>query len=267
MPDALQELISLVASLRDPVDGSAWERAQSLTTLIPYTIEEAYEVADAAERGDMTALKQELGDLLLQVVFSAQIASETNAFAFEDVARSIVEKIERRHPHRNGSGNASALTAAEINDAWERRKVVERAEKAKRGGISASVLDDVAMNLPAMTRAAKIQSRLTRAGFDWPDATGILDKIEEEIIELRAEILAGEKGLAAEEYGDLLFVMVRLGQRLEVDPEAALRAANAKVDRRFRHVETRLRELGQEPSPAAMPLMDDLWREAKHLEK
>ncbi len=264
MSDALDKLTALIATLRDPVTGSAWEREQTVASLIPYTIEEAYEVADAAERGDMADLKSELGDLLLQVVFSAQIASEVQAFTFDDVAEAIVAKIQRRHPHLNGE--TGLLTAAEVNQAWHRRKAAARLAKGENGS-SISILDDVPVNQPALGRAIKIQSRLTQAGFDWPDDTGILDKVEEEIGELRTEMPAGHHTLAAPEYGDLLFVMVRLGQRLGVDPDAALRAANAKVERRFRQVEARLREMGQEPSSETMPLMDQLWQEAKVQER
>ena len=262
MSEALNSLLTLCSKLRDPVDGSAWDRAQTYRSLTRYTIEEAYEVADAADRHDLPALKDELGDLLLQIVMYAQIAEAEGAFGFDDVADAIHSKLLKRHP--NFTHGAQHQTEAEVKAAWDRNKAEQRAEQAAAGH---SVLDDLPLALPALTRAVKMQDRMSSVGFQWGEASACLDKVEEEVRELRHEIEAGKEALIEEEYGDLLFVMIRLAQHLRIDPETALRHATAKVDRRFRHVEKRLAGERTEPGKASLETMLSLWNEAKAAEK
>ncbi|RMD64153.1 MAG: nucleoside triphosphate pyrophosphohydrolase, partial [Alphaproteobacteria bacterium] len=218
----MDRLRAVMARLRDPDTGCPWDEAQTFRTIAPYTIEEAYEVADAIEQDDMAALKDELGDLLFQVVFHARMAEEAGFFDFDDVAAGIADKMVRRHPHV--FGDARVASAAQQTVAWEELKAAERAAKARGAGRMPSVLDGVAAGLPALTRARKLQARAARVGFDWPRATQILDKSAEEIDELRAEVAAGS-GLdrVEDELGDLLFAIVNLARRLDIDPEAALR--------------------------------------------
>ncbi|MBM3488097.1 MAG: nucleoside triphosphate pyrophosphohydrolase [Alphaproteobacteria bacterium] len=262
---AIDRLLEIMARLRDPAGGCPWDIEQTFATIAPYTIEEAYEVADAIERGDLAALKDELGDLLLQVVFHAQMAAERRAFAFADVAHGIADKLIRRHPHVFGAGDAATPDA--VVTAWEDIKAAERAAKAETGA-TASALDGVARSLPALTRAEKLQKRAARAGFDWPDAAPVVAKIEEEINELRAEMKAASRpGRIAEELGDLLFACVNLARHLDVDPEAALRDANAKFERRFRHIETTIAAEGRDTRTVSLDRLDALWDEAKRREK
>ncbi len=262
---SLDALLSLMARLRDPATGCPWDIEQTYLSIAPYTIEEGYEVADAAERGDVQALKEELGDLLLQVVFFSQIATERGDFTFAEVAQAICDKMVRRHPHVYG--DASNASAADVNDTWEKNKVAERAAKAASKGLSASVLDDVPVTLPALTRAEKLGKRMQRAGFFWDTREKIMAKIHEEIAELQVEVAAENQALAEEEFGDLMFVMTRLAHSLNIDPETALRKANAKVERRFRHVERKLAEAGQSTAESNLERMLELWQDAKRQEK
>jgi MazG family protein len=258
MTRPIDRLIAIMAQLRDPERGCPWDREQDFTTIAPYTIEEAYEVADAIERADLAALKDELGDLLLQVVFHARIAEEDGHFAFEDVAAAIGEKMVRRHPHV--FGDAEIATVAAQNEAWEAHKAAERA--AAGGG---SVLDGVALALPALLRAAKISRRAARIGFDWPDARAVIPKITEEIAELEAE-LDRDAGTAAreEEIGDLLFAVANLARKLEIEPETALRRATLKFERRFRRVEALAADRGIDRD---LDALEALWAEVKRGEK
>ena len=251
----LQRLLDIMARLRDPASGCPWDVAQSFRTIAPYTIEEAYEVAEAAESGDAHALKDELGDLLLQVVFHARMAEEANQFAFNDVARAIGDKMVRRHPHVFADAEIDSAAAQTL--AWEEQKAAERAAKG-----AGSALDGVGVGLPALTRAAKLQRRAARVGFDWPHAAPIFDKIAEEITELRAAMSEGAERIE-EEIGDLLFSVVNLARRLETDPEQALRGACRKFERRFRHVEERLAMRGKAPTAATLDEMEAEWQWAK----
>jgi MazG family protein len=256
---AIEELIELMAALRSPGTGCPWDLEQNFRTIAPYTIEEAYEVADAIERGDLMELKSELGDLLFQTVFHARMAEEKGAFRFEDVARAIADKMRARHPHV--FGDAEARDAEEQTRHWEAQKADERAAMGKTG-----LLDDVPVALPGLTRAVKLQKRAARIGFDWKRAREVLGKITEETGELVAAIDGGDPDKIEDEFGDLLFVIANLSRHLNVDPEAALRRANEKFSRRFRHIEKRLAadgRLGQ----ASLEEMEALWVEAKAMER
>ncbi|MGA0600455.1 nucleoside triphosphate pyrophosphohydrolase [Caulobacter sp. KR2-114] len=266
MPDAaplppLDELLQIMARLRDPDGGCPWDLEQTFATIAPYTVEEAYEVADAIERGDLKDLREELGDLLFQVVFHARMAEEQGAFAFDDVARAINDKMIRRHPHV--FGDADHRSSAEQTAAWEVIKAEERAEKGK----AASLLDDVPVGLPALTRAVKLSRRAAGVGFVWPSAKEVLDKLHEEVAELEHEIEAGDMAKAREELGDVLFVVANLARQLDIEPEDALRATNAKFGRRFRYIEARLAEAGKTPAQSDLAEMDALWDQAKAAEK
>ena len=259
----LEQLLAIMAQLRDPEHGCPWDRIQDFATIAPYTIEEAYEVADAIARGDMAALRDELGDLLFQVVFHARMAEEAKFFAFDDVAAAIVDKMLRRHPHVFGNAKISSVAAQ--NEAWEMHKESERQARARRGKEFESVLYGVALALPALSRAAKIQRRAARIGFDWPDEAGVFAKIEEEIAELRDEIgRDADKGALEDEMGDLLFAVTNLARKLEIDPETALRRATAKFERRFRRVETLATERA---TGADLDALEALWQEAKREER
>jgi ATP diphosphatase len=261
MSDAekIQRLLAIMARLRDPARGCPWDRAQDFTSIAPYTIEEAYEVAEAIAENDMAALKDELGDLLFQVVFHARMAEEQGAFDFGDVAETITDKMLRRHPHVFGGVEIADAAAQTV--AWEEHKAQER--RAKDGGGKASALDGVGVALPALTRAEKIQKRAARVGFDWPAAAPIFDKIEEEIAELRAELDANVPARIEDELGDLLFAVANLARHLDVDPETALRKATRKFERRFRRVEALLAESGRTPSGSTLDEMEAEWRRAK----
>jgi nucleoside triphosphate diphosphatase len=263
--EAVAELLALMARLRDPERGCPWDAVQTFATIAPYTIEEAYEVADAIQRDAMGDLRDELGDLLFQVVFHARMAEERGAFRFHDVARGIVDKMIRRHPHV--FGEAPAVDRHGMPERWEQQKAEERHARAAAEGRAPSVLDGVAAGLPALTRAMKLQRRAARVGFDWPEAEPILDKMAEEIEELRAELRTGAaRGRVEDEVGDLMFAVVNLARRLEVDPEAALRGTNAKFERRFRHVETELAAASRPIAEATLDEMEALWVEAKRRE-
>ena len=259
--DPLARLIAIMARLRDPVGGCPWDLEQDFATIAPYTVEEAYEVADAIQRGDLGDLKEELGDLLLQVVYHAQMAREAGAFDFDAVAEAICEKMIRRHPHV--FGEARHRSAAEQTVAWEVIKAEERAKKAQK----TSVLDGVPVGLPAMTRAVKLTARAARVGFDWPSTREVLDKLREELAELEVEIDAGDQAKAREELGDLLFVCANLARKLDVEPEDALRAANAKFARRFAFIEAALAKTGRGPDQSDLAEMDGLWDDAKRAER
>ena len=309
----LARLLEIMAALRTPGTGCPWDLAQTFATIAPYTIEEAYEVADAIERGDLADLKDELGDLLLQVVYHSRIAQEQGAFAFDDVADAIARKMIRRHPHVFGSEQERAAGAAP--GFWQQLKAQEKAEKAaERGALVSgsdpagltpgsgqstglsltrdtlhgvrpagsdperkypSLLDDTPLNLPALTRAIKLQDKAARVGFDWPSLAPVFDKMREELAELEevagpsgAASLTSENRLAAqEEFGDLLFVMANVARHLTIDPEAALRSANAKFTRRFQHIEMRLAGNGSSPGQSTLEDMDALWDEAKAIER
>jgi ATP diphosphatase len=274
----VQMLIAIMRALRTPVTGCPWDLEQRLETIAPYTIEEAYEVADAIARGDMADLKEELGDLLLQVVYHSQLAAEDQAFTFGDVVHGITTKMIRRHPHV--FGDEAARSAGMAKGFWERIKAEEKAEKAtERARLSASgaeaapqragLLADVPVGLPGMTRAIKLQEKAARVGFDWPGIGPVVDKLEEEVAELK-EALAGpssDAAAVAEELGDLLFVAANLARHLNVDPEAAVRAANDKFTRRFRHIEARLADDGRTPGDSTLEEMDRLWDQAKAIDK
>jgi nucleoside triphosphate diphosphatase len=259
-PD-LARLLDIMARLRDPKSGCPWDVAQSFATIAPYTIEEAYEVAEAAETGDAAALCDELGDLLLQVVFHARMAEEAGGFAFNDVARAIADKMVRRHPHV--FADTRIADAASQTIAWEEQKALERQAKAAASGAAASALDGVGHALPALTRAAKLQRRAARVGFDWPDVAPIFDKIFEEIAELRAELPAADPTRIEDEIGDLLFAVVNLARRLDIDPEQALRQGCRKFERRFRRIEERLAARGVAPASAGLAAMEEEWQRAK----
>ncbi|MBV9860744.1 MAG: nucleoside triphosphate pyrophosphohydrolase [Alphaproteobacteria bacterium] len=256
---SIERLLAIMARLRDPERGCPWDREQNFATIAPYTIEEAYEVADAIERGDVDGLKDELGDLLLQVVFHARMAEEAGLFGFEDVAAAIADKMVRRHPHV--FGDAEIASAAAQNEAWEEHKAAERRAQRSAQGATPSVLDGVALALPALLRAAKVSRRAARIGFDWPDARAVLPKLAEEIAEVETEIAreAGHDRLQ-DEIGDLLFAAANLARKLDVEPETALRRATAKFERRFRRVET----LAAEHRVARdLDALEALWQRVK----
>lgn len=261
-----QRLLEIMSLLRDPDKGCAWDKEQTFESIAPHTIEEAYEVADAIEKSDMVGLRDELGDLLLHVVYHAQMADEENLFDFEAVAETICEKMIRRHPHV--FGDVKMVTSSQLNQAWESHKAAERDLKASTNGERApSALDGVTLGLPALTRAAKIQRRAARVGFDWTNAEQVIKKIREETEELQSELA---KDAAAnrveEEIGDLLFACVNFARKKDIDPETALRQANAKFERRFRKIEELLAAEGNTPESATLDEMEDLWTRAKAAE-
>jgi ATP diphosphatase len=255
-PNAIAALINVMAALRDKVNGCPWDREQTFSTIAPYTIEEAYEVRSAIESGDAAQLKDELGDLLFQVVYHARLAQELNWFSFDDVAAAITEKMIRRHPHV--FGDAAARSAAGQSAAWEAQKAAERAARQEH-----SVLAGVATALPALARAQKLTARAARVGFDWPDAKAVLDKLAEETAELRVELERGDPARLEDELGDMLFVLANLARKLSLNAEAALAGANAKFTRRFGFVETTLAAAGRTPVEAGLEMMEKLWNDAK----
>jgi MazG family protein len=266
-PYNIADLIGIMAALRAPVTGCPWDLEQDFRSIAPYTIEEAYEVADAIERGDMADLREELGDLLLQVVYHARMAEEQGSFAFADVVDSICRKMVRRHPHV--FGDAETRKTTQLKGLWERVKAEEAAAKG-HGSASASAesrLDAVSVGLPALSRAVKLQARAAKIGFDWPNVSPVFDKLKEEIAELEAAMQDGRPADVAEEFGDMLFVVANLARHLKLDPEGALRAANTKFARRFRHVERRLAEDGRPHDEVRLSEMDEWWDEAKAAEK
>ncbi len=249
-------LINVMAALRDPETGCPWDKEQSFETIAPYTIEEAYEVRAAIESGDPAQLKDELGDLLFQVVYHAQMAAERGWFNFDDVARNIADKMIRRHPHV--FGEEAARSAAAQTAAWEAQKAQERLAKAQHG-----VLDGVASALPALKRAQKLTARAARVKFDWPDAEAVLDKLDEEVAELRAELPAAAPARLSDELGDMLFVLANLARKLGQDAETCLEGANEKFIRRFSRVEALLAAEGKTPASSSLDEMDRLWNVAK----
>lgn len=257
----IDRLNGIMARLRDPDGGCPWDIEQTFATIAAYTIEEAYEVADAIERGDMAELKSELGDLLFQTVFHARMAEEQGLFDFDAVADAMSDKLVRRHPHVFADEDAKP-DAWSQKARWEDIKAEERKAKALGG-----VLDDVPVGLPALARAAKLTKRAARVGFDWPSTAEVLDKLDEEVAELKAEITAGDLDKAREELGDLLFVMANLARKLGVEPEDALRGANAKFVRRFGFIEAELAKDGRTPEQSDLAEMDGLWDTAKAAER
>lgn len=261
-PDGgLPRLLAIMTRLRDPVTGCPWDIEQDFATIAPYTIEEAYEVADAIERQDWPELEGELGDLLLQVVYHAQMGSEAGHFSFDSVARRVSDKMVARHPHVFGDESRDKSAEQQTAD-WERIKAAERAASAQAG-----VLDGVAVGLPALLRAVKLQKRAARVGFDWPDVDQVIDKIAEEARELADARATLSQDEITEEFGDLLFVMANLARHLDIDPEAALRAANGKFVRRFSYIEQQLAKQGSSPAQSDLAQMDALWNAAKRQEK
>jgi ATP diphosphatase len=276
----IADLIAVMAALRTPGSGCPWDLEQTFESIAPYTIEEAYEVADAIERGNKADLKEELGDLLLQVVYHARMAEEEGAFSFADVVHGVTEKMIRRHPHV--FGDEKARSAALAKGWWEAIKDEERALKQQEGGsvepVSRSLLADVAIGLPGLTRAVKLQAKAARVGFDWPSLAPVFSKMQEELAELEEiAVPADPRGATppdgptdpriVDEFGDVLFVMANVARHLDVDPETAVRTANAKFVRRFAYIERRLAEQGKSPDDATLEEMDELWIEAKTRER
>jgi MazG family protein len=257
----IAELLAIMRRLRDPNGGCPWDLEQNFATIAPYTIEEAYEVASAIEAKDYAALKDELGDLLFQVVFHAQMASEQGLFGFSDVVRAICDKMIRRHPHVFADG--AARTPGAVTKAWDE---IKRAEREAKPAKSQGLLDDVPRALPALMRAVKLQNRAAQVGFDWPSAVTVTDKIAEESRELAEAHASGKSDKVAEEFGDLLFAMANLSRHLKLDPEEALRAASAKFVRRFKAIESALQARGQTPEDASLEEMEALWQAAKKAE-
>ncbi len=259
---AIKHLLTVMARLRDPAGGCPWDLEQTFRSIAPYTIEEAYEVTDAIERGDMADLKEELGDLLLQVVFHARMAEEDGLFDFDAVAQAIAEKMIRRHPHV--FADTDVVSAAAQTQSWEAHKSAERAAKAHGNGGTPSVLDNVTVALPALSRAVTLQRRAARVGFDWPTLEPVLAKIEEELAELRHEITNNSAADRLEdELGDLLFAVTNLARHLKIDGETALRRANAKFERRFRQVESDLTAQGRSLNEASLNEMEAAWQAVK----
>ena len=263
----IARLIEIMAALRTPGSGCPWDLGQTFRTIAPYTLEEAYEVADAIARGDLADLKDELGDLLLQVAFHARMAEEQGSFDFGDVVETVTAKLVRRHPHV--FAEADGRTAEAVKGLWERIKAQERAEaKAERGNAEPSgALAGVPVNLPALTRALKLQDKAGRVGFDWNDPRAVLAKIREEADEIEAELDGPDRFKAAAEVGDLLFAVVNLARHLVADPEDVLRQTNLKFERRFGSIERALAARGKAPKDATLAEMDALWDEAKAAEK
>ena len=257
----IPRLLAIMAALRDPKTGCPWDIEQSFATIAPYTIEEAHEVADAITREAWDELPGELGDLLLQVVFHSQMAAEAGLFGFQDVVAAVSDKMVTRHPHIFGSESRDKSADQQVAD-WETIKAQERAGKAERG-----VLDGVALGLPGLTRALKLQNRAARVGFDWPGPDDVLAKLREECDELVEARDSGDQAHLTEEFGDLLFVMANLARHLKIDPEEALRAANAKFTRRFRSIEAALAAQGRRPEDSDLAEMDALWDQAKAAER
>ena len=264
---SIDRLLAIMAQLRDPEGGCPWDVKQTFATIAPYTIEEAYEVADAIEQNDMAALKDELGDLLLQVVFHARMAEEAGHFAFADVAAAIGEKMISRHPHVFDGHRAN--TAEDVKVTWEEQKARERAVKAAaNGGAPVSALDGVTAALPALLRAEKLQKRAARVRFDWPGATPVFEKIEEEIAEIQEVMDQGrDPDRLEDEVGDLLFVVVNLARHLKIDPESALRRTNAKFERRFRAMESKLAAEGKTAETQSLEALEELWQAVKREER
>ncbi|WP_151117514.1 nucleoside triphosphate pyrophosphohydrolase [Hypericibacter adhaerens] len=262
----IDRLLAIMARLRDPAAGCPWDLEQDFPTIVPHTIEEAYEVADAIERGRMDELKSELGDLLFQVIFYAQMARERGLYEFDDIVRTLNDKMIRRHPHVFADGAVDSADAQTL--AWEEQKAGERAAEAAAKGAAASQLDGLPLGLPALTRAAKLQKRAARIGFDWPEAAPVLDKIVEEVDEIKAELVQGSgRDRLADEVGDLLFAVTNLARHLELDPEQTLRGANAKFERRFRRLEALLAQRHDPGTRPGLDALEALWQAVKQEER
>ena len=257
----ISRLLQIMTRLRDPATGCAWDIEQTFATIAPYTIEEAYEVADAIDRGDMAELEGELGDLLLQTIYHSQIGAEAGHFSFASVTKAISDKMIARHPHVFGTESRNKTAAQQTTD-WEKIKAAERAQKAE-----IRTLAGVAIGLPALLRAVKLQKRAARVGFDWPDISMVLDKLQEEARELAEARDTLTQAEITDELGDMLFVMANLARHLQVDPEAALRGANAKFTRRFSYIEDALAAIGKTPAQSDLAEMDTLWNTAKAAER
>ncbi len=261
MSEALQQLLACMRQLRDPQTGCPWDKEQTFATIAPYTIEEAYEVADAIAREDWPGLKSELGDLLFQVVFYCQMASERDWFAFDDVADAMSEKLMRRHPHVFGEGRYESH--AQLHRQWEALKAQERAARAAESTQPASRLDDVPLSLPALMRAQKLQKRAASVGFDWPAAAPVFDKLDEELDELKAAVQTQSAAAIADELGDVMFTLVNLSRHLKTDAESALRSASDKFARRFRWLEQAVAADGLELSACTPEQLETYWQRAK----
>lgn len=260
----VQELLDIMAKLRNPEGGCPWDLEQNFASIVPHTLEEAYEVAEAIEQNDKESLRSELGDLLFQIVFYTQMATEENSFTFSDVVDTIIEKITSRHPHIFGAGDVAVNTSSEQVAVWENQKEKERLAKALLMERKVSVLDDVPHALPALLRASKLQKRAARVGFNWKNVEDIFLKLEEEIAEFKHET---EPAPREEELGDMLFVMVNIANYYNINPEEALRKANSKFERRFKYIEEALHKENRNPTQSNLEEMDKFWNEAKALEK
>ncbi|WP_160004240.1 nucleoside triphosphate pyrophosphohydrolase [Rhizobium sp. 18055] len=268
----ISRLIEIMAALRNPETGCPWDIVQTFETIKPYTIEEAYEVSDAIERNDMDDLCDELGDLLLQVVFHARMAEEAGDFSFGDVVEAITKKMIRRHPHVFARSDADTPDAVKIQ--WDEIKQAEKRERAERRAVrgitedfKAGFLGSVQRSFPALTEALKLQERAAKVGFDWSAPEPILDKIEEEIGELREALKSGDQAKVSDELGDLIFAVVNIGRHVKADPEQSLRGTNTKFRRRFGHIETTLAAEGETLQAATLERMEDLWQAAKAIER
>ena len=262
VPSPIHRLLDIMAALRTPETGCPWDLEQSFATIAPYTIEEAYEVADAIAQGNLVSLKEELGDLLFQVVFHARLAEEQGAFDFNEVVQGLSDKMAARHPHVFGTGEIT--TAEQQTQNWEVMKAKERAAKLAD---DPSLLADIPLALPALMRAEKLTKRAARVGFDWPSLNEVFEKLTEEIGETQEAIAEGDQGHIEEEIGDVLFVLANLARKAKVDPEVALRSANAKFERRFRWIEEALQRDGKSPDTSSLEEMDGLWNLAKRQER
>lgn len=258
---SIHRILDIMAALRDPDTGCPWDIKQDFKSIAPYTLEEAYEVVDAIETGDMAQLRDELGDLLLQVVFHARMAEEAEHFTFDDVVHAIADKMERRHPHV--FGDLAGIDSDQVKQNWEDIKAQERAEKSDDKEAPASLLDDVPRALPALTRAVKLQKRAARIGFDWTQAEPIFDKLDEETAELREAMAHQDRDAIEDELGDLMFVVANLARHLKLDPEKALRRGNAKFTRRFRNLEQQARAQSTDMSDFSLEDLEIFWQRAK----
>jgi ATP diphosphatase len=261
---SLDDLLYLMKRLRDPQDGCLWDRQQTFASIVPHTLEEAYELVDAIDRGDLSQIKDELGDVLFQVIFYAQLGSEQGEFTFNEVVNNLVEKLLRRHPHVFPDGSLKsrvgeqAVATEQVAQSWETIKAGERKAKEQY-----SVLDDVPISLPAMTRSAKLQKRAAKVGFDWDDINEVIKKLHEELAEIQEARELQDQQAIESEVGDLLMCCVNLARYLKVDPEVALRSSNSKFERRFYFIEKELKANGLTPEEATLEQMDRLWDEAK----
>lgn len=260
--DQMQRLIDIMAALRDPERGCPWDKEQTFSSIVPFTIEETYEVVEAIDQGDMASLKEELGDLLFQVVFYAQMAKEKSEFDFDDIVEGICTKLKRRHPHVFANGAVNG--AEEQSKAWEQFKQQERSDKAKIAQRRLSVMDDIPSALPGLMRAVKLQRRAAKVGFDWPNIGPVLAKIEEELAEVRYELEhGGSQQRLSDEIGDLIFACTNLARHTKVDPEVAMRGINQRFERRFRRIESLLAQQNKLPEEVSLDELDVLWNRAK----